>query len=145
MKTLTPYLSFRGQAEAALNFYAEVFDGKVTELKRFGDAPPGASPHPNKEHIMHGRFEAEPPSGDSQGSQFKLMASDGREKDTAGEPPISLSVEFTDRAEQDRMFGKLAAGGKITMPLADQFWGARFGMLIDKFGVHWMMNCDAKK
>jgi PhnB protein len=136
MKTLTPYLSFHGTCEAALKFYAEAFNGTITELKRFGDAPAGASPHPNKDHVMHARFEAE---------QVKLMASDGRDKDSTGEPQISLSVELTDRAEQEKVFGKLSAGGKVTMPLADQFWGARFGMLVDKFGIHWMLNCETKK
>jgi PhnB protein len=136
VKTLTPYLSFQGTCEAALSLYADVFGGRITELKRFGDAPPGASRHPNKDHVMHARFEAE---------QIQLMASDGREKHATGEPAISLSVEFTDRAEQEVAFEKLSAGGKVTMPLADQFWGARFGMLVDKFGIHWMMNCETKR
>jgi PhnB protein len=132
MKTLSPYLSFGGNAEAALNFYAETFDGRVTELKRFAEAP--QMPHPNKHEILHGRVEAD---------GIRIMASDGKKDVAAGR--ISLSIELTDNAELDRVFAKLSAGGTVTMPVAEQFWGARFGMLTDKFGVAWMVNCDAKK
>jgi PhnB protein len=133
MKTLSPYLSFGGDAEPALTFYADAFGGKVTELKRFSEAP--QMPHPNKNEILHGRVEAE---------NIRLMASDGK-KDLASGGRISLSLEFTDHAELDRVFAKLSAGGTVTMPVAEQFWGARFGMLTDKFGIGWMLNCDAKK
>jgi PhnB protein len=136
MKTLTPYLSFQGTCEAALAHYAEAFGGRITELKRFGDAPAGASKHPNKEHVMHARFEAD---------GIRLMASDGRDKNAVNpaDPQITLSLEISDRDEQQRVFDKLADGGKVTMPLADQFWG--FGMVVDKFGVLWMLNSENKK
>ena len=132
MKTLSPYLSFGGDAETALKFYAEALHGRVTELKRFSEAP--QMPHPNKNEILHGRVEAD---------GIRIMASDGK-KDIkpAG---ISLSLEFTDNAELDRVFAKLSAGGTVTMPVAEQFWGARFGMLTDKFGISWLLNCDTKK
>jgi PhnB protein len=132
MKTLSPYLSFGGDAEAALHFYADALGGRVTELKRFAEAP--QMPHPNKQEILHGRVEAE---------GIRIMASDGKKGLEAGR--ISLSLELTDNAELDRVFAKLSAGGTVTMPVAEQFWGARFGMLTDKFGVGWMVNCDAKK
>jgi PhnB protein len=132
MKTLSPYLSFGGDAEAALKLYAEAFNGRITELKRFSEAP--QMPHPNKNEILHGRVEAE---------GIRIMASDGKED--AREGRISLSLEFTDNAELDRVFAKLSAGGTVTMPVAEQFWGARFGMLTDKFGVGWMVSCDTKK
>jgi len=54
-------------------------------------------------------------------------------------------VELDDSAETDRVFARLAEGGEVTMPIAQQFWGARFGMLTDKFGIQWMFNCEAKK
>jgi PhnB protein len=132
MTTLSPYLSFGGDAEQALNFYADAFGGKVTELKRFSEAP--QMPHPDKHEILHGRVEAE---------HVRIMASDGH----AGASPagrISLSLEFTDNAELDRVFARLSAGGTVTMPVAEQFWGARFGMLTDRFGVAWMLNCDPR-
>jgi PhnB protein len=133
MTTLSPYLSFGGDAEAALKFYAEALNGRVTDLKRFSEAP--QMPHPNKNEILHGRVEAQ---------GLRIMASDGK-KDAPSGGRISLSLDFTDNAELDRVFAKLSAGGTVTMPVAEQFWGARFGMLTDKFGIVWMLNCDAKK
>jgi PhnB protein len=131
MTTLNPYLSFGGDAEAALNFYAEALNGRITELKRFSEAP--QMPHPNKHEILHGRVEAQ---------GIRIMASDGK-KEASGSR-ISLSLEFTDNPELDRVFAKLSVGGHVTMPVAEQFWGARFGMVTDKFGIAWMVNCDAK-
>ncbi|MCC6685231.1 MAG: VOC family protein, partial [Bacteroidia bacterium] len=54
----------------------------------------------------------------------------------------SLSVNIPQVITMDALFDKLAQGGTITMPLQDTFWGARFGMIKDKFGVNWMFNCD---
>jgi PhnB protein len=58
---------------------------------------------------------------------------------------INLSIECDSIEQLERVFPKVAEGGKITMPLQDQFWGARFGMLTDKYGIHWMFNCEKKK
>src|SRR5947208_2234593 len=114
MKTLSPYLSFSGNAEAALHFYADALNGRVTELKRFAEAP--QMPHPNKNEVLHGRVEAD---------GIHILASDGKKDVTAGR--ISLSLELTDNAELDRVFAKLSEGGTVTKPMAEQFWGARFG------------------
>ena len=58
---------------------------------------------------------------------------------------ITLNIDFDNTASQEKTFNNLAAGGQITMPLQDRFWGARFGMLTDKFGINWMTNCELKK
>jgi PhnB protein len=55
---------------------------------------------------------------------------------------FSLSIDYPQIMELEVLFAKLAAGGKVEMPLQDTFWGARFGMLQDKFGIRWMLNCD---
>ena len=75
-----------------------------------------------------------------------LMISDvfkGQEVSTKGN--IQLSVDLEDVKQMEAVFGKMSAGGTVTMALQDTFWGARFGMLIDKFGVSWMFNCELKK
>jgi len=56
---------------------------------------------------------------------------------------LSLDVENVDKME--KLFQKMSEGGTVKMPLQDTFWGAKFGMFIDKFGIHWMMNCETKK
>jgi PhnB protein len=81
---------------------------------------------------MHASFK-------SRGVSF--MASDASPDKKYGEGPISLSIATTDLAEAERVFNGLAAGGNVEMPMADTFWGAKFGMLTDKFGIDWMISC----
>jgi PhnB protein len=87
------------------------------------------------DRVMHANFK-------SAGVNF--MASDATPGKEYGEGQISLSLSTTDLAEAERVFNRLAAGGNVEMPLADMFWGARFGMLTDKFGIDWMINCFTK-
>ena len=58
---------------------------------------------------------------------------------------ISLSIDVDDISKIDGLFAKLSEGGSVVMPVQDTFWGARFGMLVDKFGIKWMLNCELKK
>ncbi|HEX3671681.1 MAG TPA: VOC family protein [Candidatus Cybelea sp.] len=133
---LEPYLFFDGKCEEALNFYKDVFGGEVEGLSRWSEMPkdaPGPSVTPETENrVMHANFQ-------SPGVSF--MASDASPGKTYGEGAISLSIGTSDAAEAERVFNQLAAGGKVEMPMTDMFWGARFGMLTDKFGIDWMINC----
>ena len=76
------------------------------------------------------------------------MATDALEsmgqKVTAGNN-CSLSIEANSKEEAEKLFNRLSPGGKVIMPLADAFWGAFFGMLVDKYGIQWMVNCTYKK
>jgi PhnB protein len=58
---------------------------------------------------------------------------------------ISLSIQIDDTVQLEKLFNSFIGGWHVKMPLEDTFWGARFGMFIDKFGIHWMMNCELKK
>jgi PhnB protein len=127
--TLNPYLNFDGRTEEAMKFYAEVLGAKV-EIMRFGDSPMPAAPE-HKNRVMHATVKTE---------SITLMASDTM----PGQPvqsgsSVHLSLNFTDKGEQQKAWDRLAAGGKVTMPLGDQFFG-RFGMLTDKFGTQWMLH-----
>lgn len=129
-----PYLIFSGNAEDAINFYVTTLGAKVEFMNRFGESPmPVTEEQKNK--ILHSRFTI----GDS-----LIMASDGQHGETYSGDNISLSIDFTDVEDMKQKFDKLAGGGKITMPVEDTFWGATFGMLTDKYGIHWMVNCDKK-
>jgi len=90
-----------------------------------------------KEKIMHARLNF---------GKSMIMVSDGP-KNYRSNPNgnIQLSIEVEDENKIDEVFNKLAEGGKITMPLAKQFWGAKFGMLTDKYGIGWMLNHEEKK
>ena len=132
--TLTPYILFDGTCEEALNFYAAAFNGTIKDLRRFEGSPmEGATPDTQK--IMHATFEAK---------GFSLMASDGNREGGKG-GMVQLSVNVEDAEELGRVFAAMSEGAQVTMPLQDTFWGARFGMLTDKYGVSWMFNHELKK
>ena len=134
--TLIPYIHFGGNAEEALNFYKNILTGEILLVSRYGEAPmPVEDDWKNK--IMHARLAF----GNS-----VLYVSDGPKGYTSSkEGNIQLSVDVPDENKIVEIFNKMAEGGQVTMPLGDQFWGAKFGMLQDKFGVGWMFNCELKK
>ena len=128
------YLFFNGRAEEAIEFYKRALGAQVTMLMRYKDAPesppPGMIPPGSENKVMHASFTI----GDS-----TVMASDGDCKGNAKFDGFSLSITAKDEAEADRVFGALAEGGQVRMPLGKTFFSPRFGMLADKFGVGWMV------
>ena len=124
---LNPYLAFQGTARRAMEFYRDVFGGELNVMT-FGDH--GGEP---AEGVMHAMLET--PAG------YTLMASDmppGESVTAGGAITISLSGDDTD--ELTGYFEKLAEGGTVSEPLKQQMWGDTFGMLIDQFGIGWMVN-----
>lgn len=129
---LNPYLHFAGNAEEALNFYKEALGGEILMINRYGDSPmPSDEDWKNK--IMHGRLSFD---------DNLVMISDSFKGQpvSANGGNIQLSIEVESEERIQEVFSKMSEGGKVTMPLAKQFWGATFGMLEDKFGVSWMFN-----
>lgn len=138
--SLNIYLTFDGKCEEAFDYYKSVFGGEFAVKQRFADGPPdmqGVADH-EKRRIMHVSL----PVGGNM-----LMGSD-----TAGVHAgsvivgnnFSISYAPASRAEADAAFAKLTAGGKVTMPMQETFWGSYFGMATDRFGVQWMITMDAK-
>lgn len=136
MKPLTPYLFFNGNCREALDFYKECFGGEL-QLMTYGDAPED-SPFPkgDKDNIMHGCLTK---------GTFSLMASDNPMAAPVPGDNVHLSIECDTMPEIQKLFKALGDEGVIKMPLEDTFWGAHFGMLIDKFGIHWMLSCPLEK
>jgi PhnB protein len=133
---LIPYVTFNGNCEEAINFYKDSIGGQIITIGRYEDSPMDVKEE-NKKKILHSRIQI----GD-----YLLMASDSMpERAPLVGNNISLSIEWDDAAAMETAYTKLSEGGKKTMPLGDMFWGARFGMLTDKFGIHWMFNCEKKK
>ena len=138
MKIVTS-LSFQGQCREAFEFYAKVLGGKITAAMPYGDAPPGMGMPDTgdkyKNWLMHCWLDV----GDQ-----ALM---GADMDTAWAPNVDkpkngfdVTLHTNDKAEGQRWFEQLAAGGKAVMPFSETFWSPGFGSLIDKFGVPWMVN-----
>ncbi len=132
MKALEPYLNFAGNCREALEFYKACFKGEITSMQTFGEGNMGAD-EKTKDRILHAVFKAD---------GLVFMASDGM-ADFQAKPGnmVSLSVDLKDEKEQAAIFSALSEGGKVTMPLEHTFWGATFGMLIDRYGIQWMLNC----
>lgn len=134
--TVIPYLNFEGQAEEALNFYKNIFDGAITMMSRYSDAPmPVDEDWKNK--VMHARLKF--------GNSIIYISDGPKNYKSSKDGNIQLSVDVSDENKIEEVFNKMAEGGQVTMPLANQFWGAKFGMLKDKFGIGWMFNCELKK
>ncbi len=132
---LSPYLTFDGNCREAMEFYQSCMGGNL-KIQTFGEAPM-PSPENYKDKIMHASLEND---------SLSFMASDTM----PGNPVIKgtnvhLSVAGTDSARLNEMFLKLSAGGTVNMKLEKQFWGDTFGMVTDKFGIHWMFNIAGTK
>jgi PhnB protein len=138
MEAIVPYLNFNGNAAEALAFYAKAFDGKILFQQTFGESPMANDiPGEFKDKLMHATFQA----GD-----LTFMVSDCMPgQPVSGGTNMSLSLNFKSVADIDKTFAALSDGSNITMPLQDTFWGAKFGMLTDKFGINWMFNHDYEK
>lgn len=128
-----PYLFFDGKCEDAIEFYKKSLGATVNMLMRYKDSPepppPGCGPvDANK--VMHVQFQI----GDT-----VIMGSDGRATGNPKFEGFALSLLVKTEADADKAFNALANGGKVEMPLAKTFFSARFGMVVDKFGVFWMV------
>jgi len=132
-ESLSPYLNLNGNAAEAMRFYQSVLGGDLT-IQTFGDA--GVAQSDNEKNLtLHAALTS---------NGITLYASDGRPdtKVIFGDN-VHLSLQGNDTEKLTGYFNGLAAGGNVDMPLAKQFWGDTFGMLTDKFGVHWMVNISA--
>ena len=135
MTAFNPYLNFDGNAREAMTFYQKCLDAELS-VQTFKDVkmdvPKGA-----ENRVVHARLQ--------KGSAV-LMASDT----VPGMPykqgsNFQVNIDCESVQEEDEYFTALSEGGKVTMPLQDTFWNARFGMLTDRFGVNWMFNCELPK
>ena len=132
VKTITPYLFFDGTASDAIAFYEKALEAKVIQVSRFSDTPGGNVPAEHANNVMHAHLEA---------GGGTLFISDGRPGAThKREDGVFVCLQYDGRADVDRHFAALAEGGTVAEPLQDTFWGARFGLLVDRFGIHWMFN-----
>ena len=142
MASINPYLIFNGNCEEAFLFYKSVFGGEFPYIGKFSDMPPSDDPNcppPSAEEadrIMHVSLPI--------GNDTILMGSDSTSQsgDVAIGANVSMSLNTENQAEADKLFSGLSTGGNIIMPMQNTFWGAYFGMFVDKFGIHWMVNFD---
>jgi PhnB protein len=131
---MSPYLTFKGECEAAFNFYERCLGGRIEAMFRDGESPmAGQTPPERLNAILHARLKV----GD-----FVLMGSDAPPERYARPAGFAVSLGIAEPEEAERIFHALAEGGTVQMPIEKTFWAKRFGMLVDRFGTPWMINCE---
>ena len=134
-----PYLFFDGHCEEALNFYQAALGAEVTALMRFKDAPPPNDSAPEQgcgpaqidpEKIMHANVQI---------GETQIMASDGMNSGQPDFKGFALSIQAPNEKEAERLFAAIGEGGQVEMALNSTFFARSFGMVKDRFGVHWMV------
>ena len=131
---MTPYVSFKGDCEAAFGLYEKCLGGRMGPLFRYGGSPVSNQvPEDWSDKIMHGSIEI--------GDQV-LMGADVAPERYEEPKGFSLSLQIASVNDAERIFRDLAQDGTVLMQLEKTFWAARFGMLVDRFGLPWMINCE---
>jgi len=131
---LNPYLLFNGQCEAAFKFYEKILGGKIVAMMPHEGTPAAGQVSPEwRKKILHARLSV----GDE-----VLMGSDAPPDRYEPMKGFSVTLGIDDPKEAERIFHALAENGAVRMPIEKTFWAERFGMLVDKFGTPWMINCE---
>jgi PhnB protein len=129
-----PYVSFKGDCEAAFKLYERCLGGRIETLFRYGGSPMADQVPPGwADKVMHASLTLD---------GMVLLGADV--EPTRYEPPkgFSLSIQVNDVAAAERVFLELSEGGRVMMPLEKTFWAERFGMVADRFGIPWLINCE---
>ena len=137
IRRLNPYLNFNGTAAQAIKLYESALGARAENLMRFGEMPDAKIAPEDKDRVMHAVLHI--------GEGIVMISDTMPNTPVKTEGNIQVTLDFDDAADMTRRFDALAVGGTVTMPVSDTFWGAKFGMLRDTFGIQWMFNCDIKK
>ena len=131
---LTPYLSFDGTCGEAFAHYARALGGTIVFSQTFKESPMAADvPAEWGDKIMHTTLKV---------GGFTLMGADAPPSHFATPQGFSLSIGTETPEEAERLFNAMAEGGNVTMPFQKTFWSSGFGMVVDRFGIPWMVNCS---
>ena len=136
IKRLNPYLNFNGTADKAIKLYESALGAKTEQIQRYGEVPGMNVPADQKKLVMHAALRI--------GEGLVMVSDTTPDRPVPTDSNIHVTLDFDDVADMRKKFDALAAGGKVTMPVQDTFWGATFGMLTDAYGVPWMFNCQKK-
>ncbi|WP_143310666.1 VOC family protein [Chitinophaga vietnamensis] len=134
MLSLSSYLTFsKNNTREAMNFYKDALGGEL-QIMTIGESPEKDRMPPEKhDMVMHAELKS---------NEFHLMASDAVMGPVTDGTNFTIAVNLDQPEQAEKIFNSLAAGGNVMMPLTKTFWSSKFGMLTDKFGVQWMVNCS---
>jgi PhnB protein len=131
---INPYLEFNGQCEEAFKFYERCFNGKIEMMMTHAESPMADKvPVEWRNAILHARIVI----GDRE-----LLGSDRPPQDYKAPQGISVMLEIKDPVEAERVFHALEEKGTVRMPFQETFWAQRFGMVVDRYGIPWLINCE---
>jgi PhnB protein len=130
---VSPYLNFNGTCREAFTFYETCFRGKLVAMLAHGETPMADQMPEMKDSIVHARLIV---------GNTALMGSDCPPEYFHATQGITVSMVIDTAEEADRIFAELSEGGAVRMPIEETFWAVRFGMVTDKFGIPWMINCE---
>ncbi len=134
---MNPYLGFNGNCEEAFRFYERCLGGKIAALVTYGDTPMAQQmPDAARKKIAHVRLVV---------GENVLMGGDSPPEHFEAAKGMSVTINTDQPAEAERLFRALAEGGTVRMAIEKTFWAERFGMLVDRFGTPWMINCETKQ
>jgi PhnB protein len=132
---VSPYLSFNGQCEAAFTFYEQCLGARLGAIFRYAGTPMAEQVSADwQDKVMHGSVTI---------GELVLMGGDVAPDHYEEPKGFSLSIQINDTGEAERIFHELARDGKVMVPLEKTFWAARFGMVVDRFGIPWLINCES--
>lgn len=132
---VNPYLHFKGDCAAAFEFYAGCFGAKIEAMIPHRGSPAETHVAPEwQDKIMHARLVVD---------GTVLMGSDNPPEHFQRPQGFDVTVSVDDPTKAERVFAALAEGGEVRLPIQETFWAKRFGMLVDRFGIPWMVNCEA--
>lgn len=131
---VNPYLNFDGNCREAFEFYAQTFGGTINAMIPHGGSPiENEVPREWHDLIMHANLKV---------GNTVLMASDSPPGQHRAPQGLYVNISIEEPADADRIFAALSNGGRVTMPIDRTFWARRFGMVVDRFGTPWMINCE---
>ena len=131
---VNPYLNFNGQCETAFKFYEQSLGGKIVAMMAHAGTPVEAqTPAGWHDKILHACISV---------GETMIMGSDAPPEHYEKPQGFSVSLTVADAAEAERIYGLLAEGGKVCMPMEETFWAVRFGMCTDRFGTPWIVSCN---
>lgn len=131
---INPYLNFNGNCSEAFQLYAKILGGKDLRIMTFRDSPmAGQVAADEKDLVVHARFSL---------GAFSIMGSDSTGGRYSKPQSFAVNIGVDTPEEAERIFAALSEGGNVGMPIAETFWAKRFGMVTDRFGIPWMVNCE---
>ena len=131
---LYPHLTFNGQCEAAFKFYQECLHGTITLMMTYENTPMGLQTPPDwRKKISHATFAL---------ANFMFSGLDPLPGQYQKPQGFALQFNLSDPVETERIFKALAENGTVQVPLQETFWALRFGVLVDQFGIPWLINCE---